>query len=143
MENRELVGQFEKNIRIMHALADRLDKSGKERYSQHEMGVLMKLHLNGRARLKDIAERFGVSSSALCLTFGKMEKAGLILREVDSKDKRNTYYSLTRTGTATAKRMIEKFRDKLAKIFEPLSKGDEAKMLAALKTINDVLEKQL
>jgi DNA-binding MarR family transcriptional regulator len=144
MAKKDVALLFERNMRIMRTLADRTEPLGDKQYSHHQIEVLVKLRLDGgRMRLKDIAKRFGTSPSALCLMFGQLEKKGLILREVDEKDRRNTYYSLTKEGKAAANKILEKFRRHVAAIFEPLSKEEDEKIIHAFAIINEILEKQL
>lgn len=142
MAHKDFIRLIEDNMRIMDRLMDHT-KSKMMRnaeYTRSQVSVLVRLYLGGRALLKDIAYRECTTTPNLCATFKNLEAKGLVLREVDSKDRRNTWYSVTTKGANVAKDMIAEFENSIASIFAKLSREDEDKMVNAMSTINKVLE---
>lgn len=143
MARKEFVKLMEENVLILDRLADRLrlepgDLSG---YPRNQMAVLVRLHMGGCARLKDIARREGVSAPNLCASFRKLERDGLVLRVTDEHDRRNVYYSVTDAGRELAGRVMENFRCHIDKMFSGIARLDEEALTSALKTINGILKK--
>ena len=143
MARKEFVKLMEENVLILDRLADRLrlDPSTLSGYPRNQMTVLVRLHMGGRARLKDIARREGVSAPNLCASFRKLERDGLVLRMADERDRRNVYYSVTDAGRELASQVMENFRHGIDKMFSGVQRSDEDALTAALKTINGILKK--
>ncbi|MDR1207236.1 MAG: MarR family transcriptional regulator [Rickettsiales bacterium] len=142
MPQKEFIDLIEKNMTILDRLNGRIkcvpNRTG---YSKQQFQTLIRLYLGGRARLKDIAKREMVPASNLCLVLKTLEKDGLVLRQVDDSDRRNTWYSLTASGEKLAKDVICGFKRRIAEIFAGLEKKDEEKLTAALRTMNELLNK--
>lgn len=143
MARKEFVKLMEENILILDRLADklRLDPSTLSGYPRNQMVVLVRLYMGGRARLKDIARREGVSAPNLCASFRKLERDGLVLRVTDEHDRRNVYYSVTDAGRDLAMQAMDTFRCGIDKMFSCVQHDDEDALTAALKTINSILKK--
>lgn len=143
MARKEFVKLMEENVLILDRLADRLrlDPSTLSGYPRNQMAVLVRLYMGGRARLKDIARREGVSAPNLCASFRKLERDGLVLRMADERDRRNVYYSVTDAGRELASQVMENFRHGIDKMFSGVQRSDEDALTAALKTINGILKK--
>ena len=141
MARKEFVRLIEENMTIMDRLMDRtksqMMKNAEQTRSQ--ISVLVRLHMGGRALLKDIAYREYTTTPNLCATFKILESRGLVLREVDEKDRRNTWYSVTPAGAAVAKKMIAEFENSIGEVFSGLSREDEEKLVDAMTTINKVI----
>ena len=92
MARKEFVRLIEENMTIMDRLMDRV-KSQMIRdveYTRSQISVLVRLYVGGRALLKDIAYREFTTTPNLCATFKILESRGLVLREIDEHDRRNT-----------------------------------------------------
>ena len=141
MARKEFVRLIEENMTIMDRLMDRTKAQSMRNaeYTRSQISVLVRLHLGGRALLKDIAYREYTTTPNLCATFKILESRGLVLREVDEKDRRNTWYSVTPAGAAVAKKMIAEFENTIGQVFAGLSREDEEKLVGAMATINKVL----
>lgn len=141
MARKEFVRLIEDNMIIMDRLMDRMKSKmiKNVEYTRSQMSVLVRLYLGGRALLKDIAYREFTTTPNLCATFKILEARGLVLREVDNKDRRNTWYSVTAQGAEVAKSMISEFENTIGEVFAGLSRDDEEKLTEAMKTINKVL----
>ena len=141
MAHKEFVRLIEDNMMMMDRLMDHT-KSKMMRnaeYTRSQMSVLVRLYIGGRALLKDIAYREFTTTPNLCATFKILESRGLVLREVDNKDRRNTWYSVTPKGANVAKAMIVEFENIIGEVFGKLSREDEDTLVNALSTINKVL----
>jgi len=141
MAHKEFIRLIEDNMMIMDRLMDHM-KSKMIRnveYTRSQISVLVRLYLGGRALLKDIAYREFTTTPNLCATFKNLEAKGLVLREVDAHDRRNTWYSVTPAGADVAKNMITEFENTIALVFAKISREDEDKLVEAMSTINKVL----
>lgn len=143
MSRKEFVRLMESNIWMLDKYADRLRNDGAQLsgFPRQQLSILVRLHAGGRAMLKDIARREYVSAPNLCAVFRKLESDGLVLRNVDENDRRNTWYSVTPRGAEIASASMERFRTAVEQMFSGLSKEDEAELTAALKTMNKIISK--
>jgi MarR family 2-MHQ and catechol resistance regulon transcriptional repressor len=108
-------------------------------YPRQMLKILTHLYFLGRIRLKDFANHHAIPVPNVCAAFRSLEKDGLVKRERDESDRRNTWYSATPAGAELAKRMLAEFRDHVRELFAGLSRADEARLKDALKTINEIV----
>ena len=143
MPRKEFIKLMEQNILTLDHMAQRLklDPAKTSGYPRQQTAALVRLYVGGTARLKDIAGRDFNTVPNLCATFRKLEAQGLVSRSIDEADRRNTFYSITPAGEKVARVAIDIFRDGIGVMFANLTPRDEDKMIAALKTINDILNK--
>ncbi|MBN1324926.1 MAG: MarR family transcriptional regulator [Alphaproteobacteria bacterium] len=141
MSRKEFVRIIEENVMILDRLGERLkiDLISISKYPRQQLTALVRLYLGGRAKLKDIAHREFVTTSNLCATFRRLENDGLVLRTIDENDRRNTWYSVTKSGEELARRAIDKFREGIEIMFKNVNREDEERLTGALKTINELL----
>jgi len=140
---KELGQIMAENLRIMERLSGRLHTNSTllKQYSKQQMSVLIRVYLSGKSKLKDIAAREYISTANLCIMFRKLEQSGLVLRVVDEKDRRDTWYSVTTYGKNIAEKFLQDFLLSIENLFEHLSKDDEKLLINATKTINGLLKK--
>lgn len=143
MARKEFIKLLEANLFILDRLSDRLkkDPSVLSGYPRQQLSILVRLHIGGPARLKDIAHREMVTTPNLCAAFRKLERDGLVLRKIDDNDRRNTWYSVTQSGEKIALQAMDTMRGMIEKLFSKLSREDEESLTKSLKTINQVLTK--
>ncbi|MCL2538172.1 MAG: MarR family transcriptional regulator [Alphaproteobacteria bacterium] len=142
MQHKEFVGLMESNFLMLDWLDRRLKSApGDLGHSRTQIRLLARLHLHGRTLLKDIARSSEIPTSNLCILLKNLESDGLVLRQVDAEDRRNTWYSLTRAGEKVACEALESLRCRIAALFEPLGQKDEARLTSALRTMNEILHK--
>lgn len=143
MPRKDFVRLMEENVLLFNRLGDRLkiEPGVIADYSRQQLTALVRLHLGGRAKLKDIAKREVITTPNLCAMFRKLEKDGLVERAIDENDRRNTWYAITPTGESIANRVLEKFRDAIEVLFHDVSREDEERLTGAFKTINEILTK--
>ncbi|MFA7188279.1 MAG: MarR family transcriptional regulator [Alphaproteobacteria bacterium] len=143
MIQKEFINIIEQNMVILAWLSDTLKRPTKVllRRPRQQLEILVRLHLGGRAKLKDIAAREYTPASNLCSVFRILEQEGLVKREIDKDDRRNTWYSVTSSGTKLARKTIDAFRGRVAELFSEISDEDEKKLTEALKSMNVILNK--
>lgn len=143
MAHKEFIKLMKENVMIVDHLANRLkcDFSKISDYSQKHIVLLLRLHLGGRALLKDIAQREMVSTPNLCAVFRILERDGLVAHTVDENDRRNTWYELTDAGTALALAAFDALGNAIDELTAPLSREDEAELSRCMKTMNGILSK--
>lgn len=143
MPQKEFVNLIEQNMIVLAWLTDRLKTSNSVffRHPRQQLELLVRLHLGGRTRLKDISARECTPASNLCATFRILESKGLVRREIDESDRRNTWYSMTAKGEKLAIETMQLLRVRIMEIFSGLTRADEAKLTGALRTINELVNK--
>ncbi len=141
MARKEFVQLMEDNIWLLDKLAHKLKKEPTQLAGlpRQQMNILVRLHVNGRAKLKDIARCEMITTPNLCAAFRKLERDGLVARTIDDADRRNTWYSCTDNGAELATQALNKFRVGMERMFENLTPADERDFTNALRTIKDVL----
>lgn len=107
----------------------------------HKVFTLDDLMETGKARLKDIATKTGQSVQNLCIVYNSLEKQGLVTREVDPADKRNTYYSITPKGANIVVKNKGKARKVIEGAFEALSDEELIELKESLEKSNKIMEK--
>ena len=129
-------------MRAIDRMSGRLTAgAGSIGYSRQQIQLVVRLHLSGRSKLKDIARREMTPASNLCAIFRKLEKDGLIRREIDDADRRDTWYSVSAKGVKLADKALDLLRRRVEEFFSDISRTDEEKLTAALETINELLSK--
>ncbi len=143
MARKEFINLLESNLFILDRLSDRLKKDSTilSGFPRQQLIILVRLHIGGAAKLKDIAHREMVTAPNLCAAFRKLERDGFVLRKIDEKDRRNTWYSVTSAGEKIAVQAMESMRSMIEKLFSTLSRSDEDALTKSLKTINQILTK--
>lgn len=143
MARKEFIKLLEANLFILDRLSDRLkkDPSVLSGYPRQQLSILVRLHIGGPAKLKDIAHREMVTTPNLCAAFRKLERDGLVLRKIDENDRRNTWYSVTQAGERIAVQAMDTMRSMIERLFSKLSRSDEEGLTKALKNINEILTK--
>ncbi len=95
----------------------------------------------GKSKLKDIALKTGHSPQNLCFLYNHLEKEGLIKREIDPADRRNTLYSITEKGDTILEENKRKAREVVKHLFSQLSDQDLKTIKESFEKINLILEK--
>ena len=143
MPRKEFVQLMEENILILDRLSAkmRIDPAYLSGYPRQQLRVLVRLQMGGRSRLKDMARREMLSTPNLCAAFRKLEKDGLVRREIDENDRRNVWYCATPKGQEIAQTAMDNFRCHIDQMFDHVSMADEKKLTQALGTVKEVLHK--
>jgi DNA-binding MarR family transcriptional regulator len=139
MKANELKNLVERNIINLHylGLALRAEADAASGYTRQQTFILVSLWRSGRSKLKDIAKREFTTVPNLCAMFRRLERDGLVLREADTQDKRNAYYSVTDKGIALGEKVQAIFHDKIQSMLRDLnmSAEEKKKLLDASRTV--------
>lgn len=143
MVRKELVSLLEKNVLLFGKLSGRINRDlvNFGEYSRQQVQTLIRLYVGGRARLKDLAAREFVPAPNLCAAFRKLEKDGLVERAVDENDRRNTWYSVTKSGAEMATKFLDVFHAAISNIFKDIDKADEEELIRSFKSIHNIFVK--
>lgn len=144
MLKKEFIFLIEECLLSLDRITSRLNLSNSissSKYSRQQLTVLCRLHIGGRAKLKDIAIREYVTTPNLCATFRKLESENLVLRQVDENDRRNTWYCVTELGSRFARYIINRTRIRIENLFSSLDGKDEKSLTDSLIVIRDILKK--
>lgn len=129
------------NSRRLGKLLFAMMEGPKER--PHKIALLDDLGEIGKAKLKEISAKTGQSAQNLCILYNGFEKEGLVAREVDPSDRRNTYYSLTKKGEKVLHKSKGKAKRATEIIFSKLSSEDLANLKSSLNKVNNIVEKAI
>lgn len=141
MNRDEVVNEFEKQLQNGHRLRDRMDKNVDfKSFSKQQIMAMLDLKFMGKSKLKDVAEKSGISSQYLCIMFNNLEKEGLVAREIDDNDRRNTYYSITESGIKKLDDKIDEIKASLANLLDDMDDRDVEEFGKALRTMNKIME---
>lgn len=143
MTHEEVTNLMAENMRIMGRLSSRLHPLLEEdtKFSRQQMSVLVRLYLAGKIKLKDFANREVISTANLCSVFRKLEQEKLVVRTVDEKDRRDTWYEVTKSGKVLAEKLIDRFMQGLESLCKVLPEQDKDTLSGTVKTINGILKK--
>ena len=86
-----------------------------------QMGVLFVVSHQGPISIKDISQRFGMTSSAATQLVTSLVKAGLLARKEDDSDRRKVGIILTAQGKKILEKAKEHRMNKMSKMFATLS----------------------
>ncbi|MBA4506768.1 MarR family transcriptional regulator [Clostridium sporogenes] len=108
--------------------------------TEQQFITLFILNKNKKITLKKLSTYICVSTSSLCIMLTRMIKEGLVYREVDQRDRRNTFYSLTDKGINLIDKEIEgKVHNMEEKIMD-LSLIQKKKLYNAIKDIEEIID---
>jgi DNA-binding MarR family transcriptional regulator len=105
--------------------ADVLAEAG---LGQHQHAILCCLDEFGPAFQKDIAGRLGIDSGDIVAFVDKLQVAGLITRERDTRDRRRQLLSITEDGRRELKRIEQLFDEAEPGALGALSREERAEL---------------
>ena len=129
----EFVILFNKLVREFHS--QKYDSN----YTQQQFRTLLYLEELGKCPLKDLSKQIQVSTSSLCIMLNKLVDEGLVSREIDQLDRRNTFYELTKDGkeVLSGEKLLR--TNKLKELLEKLPEENREELLKCLATAKDIL----
>ena len=92
--------------------------------------------------IKDLLKGTGLNASQLSRILDRLEDRGIIQRNIDQKDRRNFYITLTEQGTRFAKEIQEQLIEFYTQIWEEIPCEICGKTIIELRQILDVLGKK-
>lgn len=93
-----------------------------------------------KIELKNLSRDLHVSTSSLCILMNKLVDQGYVYREEDTKDRRNTFYGLTKEGRNLLDIEIEKFLSIIDIRIETLDEEEKHRLFAAVKEANSIMK---
>lgn len=141
MDLEEILEESLKQLQLTHSLRTRVIKETNfNELPRQKMMALVDLKFFGKSKLKDIAEKVSESPQSLCMIYNSLEKIGLVKREIDKSDRRNTFYSITKKGENLLEKRGIELKKTLHKLFNQIKKDDLEEFGKALKTINKTIK---
>ncbi len=101
--------------------------------------ILMFLAHNDGATQVELVRVSHLKAPTISVTLKKMEDEGIVRREQDTKDMRQTHVYLTEKGRALDNDHFKQLKDLEAVMFEGLSKEEEELLRSSLKKVRDNL----
>jgi DNA-binding MarR family transcriptional regulator/GNAT superfamily N-acetyltransferase len=110
-------------------------------YSLGEMRVFYEITYAGARTASDIARALDLDAGYLSRVLGKFEKQGLITRKTSKEDARHSRLALTARGARTFAPYERRSQQQAGAILDKLDSGEQTKLVAAMQTIEGLLER--
>ncbi|AVQ46663.1 MarR family transcriptional regulator [Clostridium sporogenes] len=108
--------------------------------TEQQFVTLFILKKNKKITLKKLSTYICVSTSSLCIMLTRMMEEELVYREVDERDRRNTFYSLTEKGINLIDKEIKGKVDNIEEKIMNLSLEQKEKLYEAMKDIEEIID---
>lgn len=108
--------------------------------TEQQFVTLFILKKNKKITLKKLSTYICVSTSSLCIMLTRMMEEELVYREVDERDRRNTFYSLTEKGINLIDKEIKGKVDNIEEKIMNLSLEQKEKLYKAIKDIEEIID---
>jgi DNA-binding MarR family transcriptional regulator/ribosomal protein S18 acetylase RimI-like enzyme len=109
-------------------------------YSLAEARVLYEIFKGGAPTATDIGRVLDLDAGYLSRTLRSFEKRGLIARKASASDARQSHLALTARGRKAFAPLEQRSQDATAEMLGRLSRADEARLIAAMATIEELLD---
>ncbi|MGX4598922.1 MarR family winged helix-turn-helix transcriptional regulator [Faecalimicrobium sp. JNUCC 81] len=143
MNNREIsilimesIQDFTNLIKILNQERHKLD----DILTDKQFLALGSMMSYDKIELKNLSRDLHVSTSSLCILMNKLVDQGYVYREEDTKDRRNTFYGLTKEGRNLLDIEIEKFLSIIDIRIETLDEEEKHRLFAAVKEANSIMK---
>jgi len=107
---------------------------------QGTVWLLGRLAKSGPTRLSEIAATLGVDNSTLTPQVQRLERDGLIVRKVDTRDRRAALLQVTRSGRAVLARLHRTRAEMFNEILAGWSERDRAQAAKVLNRLAEQLD---
>ena len=114
MNNKEIsisilnnIDSFYNLIKIVNKDRYKIDKS----LTEKQFFALSELKRHNKMELKNLSTQLHVSTSSLCILLNKLVEKKYVYREEDKRDRRNTFYGITKEGLELFDEQVMKFVD--------------------------------
>jgi DNA-binding MarR family transcriptional regulator/GNAT superfamily N-acetyltransferase len=109
-------------------------------YSLGEARILYELANGGAPTAADVARALDLDAGYLSRTLRSFEKRGLIVRKASTNDGRQSHLALTARGRKAYAPLERRSQHATAEMLGRLSGADEARLIAAMTTIEELLD---
>ncbi|ACA54280.1 MarR family transcriptional regulator [Clostridium botulinum] len=141
MDNMELSKELIKfMITMKKQIKECLNLNSTLKLTEQQFVTLFILKKNKKITLKKLSTYICVSTSSLCIMLTRMMEEELVYREVDERDRRNTFYSLTDKGINLIDKEIEGKVDNIEEKIMNLSLSQKEKLYNAIKDIEEIID---
>ncbi|EJE7234580.1 MarR family transcriptional regulator [Clostridium sporogenes] len=141
MDNTELSKELTKFMIIMKKQTRKyLNFNFTLKLTEQQFVTLFILKKNKKITLKKLSTYICVSTSSLCIMLTRMMEEELVYREVDERDRRNTFYSLTEKGINLIDKEIKGKVDNIEEKIMNLSLEQKEKLYEAIKDIEEIID---
>ncbi|KEJ04061.1 MarR family transcriptional regulator [Clostridium botulinum A2B7 92] len=141
MDNMELSKELiEFMITMKKQIKECLNLNSTLKLTEQQFVTLFILKKNKKITLKKLSTYICVSTSSLCIMLTRMMEEELVYREVDERDRRNTFYSLTEKGVNLIDKEIEGKVDNIEEKIMNLSLSQKEKLYEAIKNIEEIID---
>ena len=108
-------------------------------HSLTEARILFELGGHGAATSAGLAQTLEIDPAQVSRTVARLDRAGLVTRARSDADRRAHLLTLTTQGTREFKRLDTRSRTRAAHLLEPLPEDRRARLLTAMRAIEEVL----
>ncbi|WAW14034.1 MarR family winged helix-turn-helix transcriptional regulator [Peptostreptococcus equinus] len=115
MEDKELALLLLENFNLFDNLIKNVTGSGMkkiQKLTSKQFFTLEQIKKYEKIELKNLSKELYVSTSSLCILLNKLVDMGFVFREEDPKDRRNTFYGITKEGNE----ILEEEEDRISGI---------------------------
>ena len=146
MNNKEIsisilnnIDSFYNLIKIVNKDRYKIDKS----LTEKQFFALSELKRHNKMELKHLSTQLHVSTSSLCILLNKLVEKKYVYREEDKRDRRNTFYGITKEGLEVFDEQVMKFVDVIDEKIDKLSMEDKHKLLICMNDIGEIIGKMI
>ena len=93
--------------------------------------------------VSDLAKNMKIASSAVSRMLHTLEERGLISREVDRRDRRNTYVFLTEAGRQKHQDAVDTMDDFLKSVVNRMKEEDIRQLIVLWNELADIIDDEL
>ncbi|WP_328667419.1 MarR family transcriptional regulator [Streptomyces sp. NBC_00322] len=123
--------------RLLVAVSARSLTSVEDRVTLPQFRLLVVLSTHGAAKLVALAERLAVSPSTAMRMVDRLIAVGLVDRQTNQDDRRETVLRLTPEGVRIVEDVMTRRHKEIASIVERLAPGQRAALIAALTAFTE------
>ena len=123
--------------KIDRSLSSRLEEQG---VSIPQSFILLVLHEENGMTLKEIGNRTFIDSSSMTVLVDKLEKDGLVERQLDSQDRRAIRVLITSAGGQVADQLKQIAYQFNTELYDLLGEGNQKEFIHGVKNIINGLE---
>ena len=105
--------------------------------------LFQELKRHNKMELKNLSTQLHVSTSSLCILLNKLVEKKYVYREEDKRDRRNTFYGITKEGLEVFDEQVMKFVDVIDEKIDKLSMEDKHKLLICMNDIGEIIGKMI
>lgn len=123
--------------RLLVAISARSIAAIEERVTLPQFRMLVVLSTHGAMKLGTLAEYLAVNPSTAMRMAGRLATAHLIDRQINPNDRRETVWSLTKSGRRTVEEVTARRREEIAAIVTRMPADQRSGMVTALRAFTD------